>query len=275
MMTASLRYLLIIFLLFGSNLLVNSLVGASGGDNDECEDAQETSFEDGDEDEMEYTAPEGQIVTGVCIKSGNNMFLDGHSESLEDGDYEDGCYTIEGVGTDTIVVERNFESKTCQGISHLDIYTDDQNNNEEGDGDEENGNEEDEENNGQSEEEGDGAEDEGNQDPTPTPTPAPSESPTPTPTPTPTPNPTTSPTPEPSPSPSLSDSSSSSSSSSSPSSQNSVASETPRPSPQGQVLGVSTLAQTGIFEESVSNSIFVLGVLLIFLGTKRYAQKHR
>lgn len=264
MMTASFKYLLIIFLIFGSFLLVNSLVRASGGDNDECEDAQETSFEDGDEDEMEYTAPEGQIVSGVCIKSGNNMFSDGHSESLEDGDYEDGCYTVEGVGTNTIVVERNFESDTCQGISHLDIYTDDQNNNEEGDGDEENEDEEDEESNGQSEEEGDGVENEGNQEPTPSPTPSPSESPTPTPTPTP--NPTTSPTPQPS---------QSSSNSSNSSSQSSVASETPRPSPQGQILGVSTLAQTGIFEDNVLNSIFALGILLLSLGAKRYAQKNR
>lgn len=273
MMTASFKYLLIIFLLLGSNLLVNSLVGASGGDNDECEDAQETSFEDGDEDEMEYTAPEGQIVSGVCIKSGNNMFSDGHSESLEDGDYEDGCYTIEGVGTNTIIVERNFESNTCQGISHLDIYTNDQENSGEdggnedeengeendqeeeegnGDGDEENGNEEDEENNGQSEEEG-GAEDEGNQDPTPTPTP----------------DPTTSPTPTPSPS-----SSDSSNSSQTPSSQSSVASETPRSS-QGEVLGVSTLAQTGASQDHITNSFFILGIVLMFMGTIRYAQKNR
>jgi hypothetical protein len=69
-----------------------------------------------------YNAEAGYEVDGVCIKSGNNMFdPDKHSGVLDNGNYENECYTVAGVGTQTVTVTRNFESDNCQGISHIDV----------------------------------------------------------------------------------------------------------------------------------------------------------
>src|SRR3972149_6596583 len=47
------------------------------------------------------------IVTGVCIKSGSNMFEGGHSELFtQDAANIEGCYTITGVGTASVTVQR-------------------------------------------------------------------------------------------------------------------------------------------------------------------------
>lgn len=100
---------------------VNLDAFASGGKNDECEDAQTRSIE-GSENEVTYQAPNGQTVSGVCIKSGTNMFGDTHSESLGNGTYENGCYEVSGVGTSTVHVQRVGDGRYCQGISHIDVY---------------------------------------------------------------------------------------------------------------------------------------------------------
>ncbi len=102
-----------------------STIHASGGKNDECEDAQVRSFESGSDSEMTYSAPDGKVIDGVCIKSGVNMFDDKHSQSLGNGTYENGCYIVEGVGTSSVTVRRTNEGRDCQGLSHLDIYTSD------------------------------------------------------------------------------------------------------------------------------------------------------
>ena len=74
------------------------------------------------EDLVTYDAGESNIVTGVCIKSGNNMF-DGtsHSGVLGNGTYENNCYVVSGVNTRTVTVERIGSGPNCQGISHIDI----------------------------------------------------------------------------------------------------------------------------------------------------------
>lgn len=77
----------------------------------------------------------GKIATGVCIKSGDNMFGDAkHSIALDNGTYsglsQDGgaatpaCYTVSGVGTQNVSVSRLIISDTCQGISHIDVIID-------------------------------------------------------------------------------------------------------------------------------------------------------
>jgi hypothetical protein len=98
-----------------------SQVQANGGRNNECEDAQAKSVEQS-QDAVTYATSNGNVVTGVCIKAGNDMFGDGHSESLPNGTYQDGCYTIGGVGTSLVTVKRLFEAETCKGISHIDVY---------------------------------------------------------------------------------------------------------------------------------------------------------
>jgi hypothetical protein len=110
-------------LVFGVGFLyLPNSISANGGKNGECEDAQVKSVENGSENEISYSAASGNIVEGVCIKSGANMFGDKHSESLGNGTYENGCYEVSGVGTTSVSVKRLKDSKDCQGISHIDIY---------------------------------------------------------------------------------------------------------------------------------------------------------
>jgi hypothetical protein len=116
--------LVVILTVLALVIFLTNKVYATGGKNKTCSDAQITSVENGNQNEMSYTVSGGQIES-VCIKSGVNMFDAGHSGSLGNGDYEDGCYTVSGVGTSTVTVKRNKDGKTCQGISHLDIYTSD------------------------------------------------------------------------------------------------------------------------------------------------------
>ena len=77
-------------------LVAPALVSADGdGSPAECLTAYSAT---GGDDEMTYTAPSGFIVTGVCIKSGANMFGDNkHSDVLGNGTYENGCYEVSGV----------------------------------------------------------------------------------------------------------------------------------------------------------------------------------
>ena len=69
-------------------------------------------------------APAGQVVTGLCIKSGNDSFgVDSkHSQLITaDGVYGvGGCYTVAGIGTGSVTITRTLRSD-CNGISHIDI----------------------------------------------------------------------------------------------------------------------------------------------------------
>jgi hypothetical protein len=106
------------------------------------------------------------VITGVCIKSGVNMFGGGHSDLIA-ADVEGlaGCYDVTGIATSTVAVERTgTPSSSCQAISHIDVIV---------------------------------------ETPTPTPTATPTPTPTPTPTATPTPTPTATPSPTPTSTPAL------------------------------------------------------------------------
>ena len=106
-------------------------------------------------------------VTGVCIKSGSNMFgSNQHSGLIEvDGNYGgpapgSDCYTVAGIGTTIVTVTRTASGSSCQVVGHIDIIIDPA---------------------------------------TASPSPSPSPTPTPTPTGTPTATPTATPTPTPTP----------------------------------------------------------------------------
>lgn len=230
---------------------------ADGGPNDECENAQATSIV-GTQNLVSYTAPSGQIVSGVCIKSGSGMFGDSHSESLTNGTYEVSgtCYTVSGVGTQTVTVTRNFDANTCKGISHIDVYY--------------------------------GSQPTNTPTPTPTvtntPTPTPTNTPTPTPgdecrnqdceaTPTPTPTVTVTNTPTPTQgtpntggpgdgrSDGLSDGRSDGRSSS--------------PQKQGEVLGISTLPNTGNFASTIATIEEGIGAVIAATGILLYGKKSK
>lgn len=140
-----------LFLILSPSFSGQPVTQAAAG---ECEDAQAQSIT-GTDDLITFSAPSGNTITGVCIKSGENMFDDGHSGQLGNGTFES-CYTVSGVGTGTVTVSRTgTPSSECQGLSHIDVYY----------------------------------------SPEITPTPTPTAGPTPTPTPTPTEGPTPTPTP--------------------------------------------------------------------------------
>ncbi|MBI2315374.1 hypothetical protein HYU93_04965 [Candidatus Daviesbacteria bacterium] len=202
---------------------------------------------DGNDNTLSYTAVSG-IISGACIKSGINMFDGWHSGLLGNGVYEDGCYSVSGVGTNTVTIERTgVPSATCQTLSHVDVFN----------------------------------------SPAPTPTPTPSAgataSPSPSPndsllpqlldsaSPTPSPSPLASATPTPTPTPIPSTDGSFSHSSSSSSTQTS-----PQPALEGAVLGASAeLPATGtenlwLFTAFTS---LISGTGLIALGIKKGQKK--
>jgi hypothetical protein len=117
--------------IFGSGLFFIALISlsvgakpvrADGGKTKECRDASIRSYQSGNDSQITYNAPEDKVISGVCIKSGVNMFGDSHSGPLGNGTYEDGCYLVEGAGTGSLAVKKLKDGPDCQDISHLDIY---------------------------------------------------------------------------------------------------------------------------------------------------------
>ena len=77
----------------------------------------------------------GNMITGICIKSGNDTFDDEDDDEDDDdlkhsgliiedgivgnGDDEDDCYMIVGMGTQTVTITETGEDD-CKAISHVD-----------------------------------------------------------------------------------------------------------------------------------------------------------
>ena len=69
--------------------------------------------------------PAGEVVTGICIKSGSNTFGTGAHSILitADGTYgNNSCYTVSGIGTNTVTIDRGA-TPLCKDISHIDFFT--------------------------------------------------------------------------------------------------------------------------------------------------------
>ena len=93
--------------------------GVGNNSPEACSSADVTGVE-GDPTAVYDASP--NVVAGVCIKSGDNMFGEtGHSGLLGNGVYEGGCYEVTGVGTTTVTVARLASGPTCQNIGHVDI----------------------------------------------------------------------------------------------------------------------------------------------------------
>jgi hypothetical protein len=113
-------------LLILAAILATAFVGLTAGavsaDGNGSPDDCKTDFGATGDPVASYDAGDGNIVDGVCIKSGSNMF-DGnqHSDVLGNGVYEDGCYEVSGVGTQVATVTRLEDGSDCQAISHIDL----------------------------------------------------------------------------------------------------------------------------------------------------------
>jgi hypothetical protein len=62
------------------------------------------------------TAPAGQVITAVSIKAGTECIV-------FDADTNDGCYSVEGIGTGTVIVTRVGSGPDCKEISHIEFTT--------------------------------------------------------------------------------------------------------------------------------------------------------
>ncbi len=62
-----------------------------------------------------YTAPSNNIVTGVCIKAGQL-----HTDIITSDTTYNGCYQIVGIGTGTLTITW-VGTRDCQSVSHADI----------------------------------------------------------------------------------------------------------------------------------------------------------
>lgn len=117
--------LLLLFQVLAPATLGGGKVYADGsGSPDACLDttANVHGSVEGTDDLVTKDVGAGNVVTGVCIKSGDNMFgEDKHSQVLNNGTYENGCFKVEGVGTQTATVTRLGSGPECQGISHIDV----------------------------------------------------------------------------------------------------------------------------------------------------------
>lgn len=107
--------------LFGWLAFATPVEAHGKGSSPQCSNGIEVG---GNQDVVTFTAPAGQVITGVCIKSGANMFGGaGHSGVLTNAN-SDSCYTI-NIAADgsSVTVTRIGDGPSCQGISHLDVVT--------------------------------------------------------------------------------------------------------------------------------------------------------
>jgi hypothetical protein len=84
-----------------------------------CEGDEFIGSVNGSQNSITFDAGEGNIVTGVCIKSAD------HSGELGNGPFsfsDEPCYMVSGVGGQTVTVARvEPDSPECQALSHIDV----------------------------------------------------------------------------------------------------------------------------------------------------------
>jgi hypothetical protein len=99
---------------FGGGILSSSPALAQGAGN--CLGGDATKTPDDPGDTVILTAPAGQVITTVAIKAGNPCI-----EFTADGTM--GCYTVSGIGTNSVTVTRSGSGPTCKEISHIEFLT--------------------------------------------------------------------------------------------------------------------------------------------------------
>jgi hypothetical protein len=62
------------------------------------------------------TAPAGSVITAVAIKAGTECFV---FPPLTSND----CYSVSGLGTSTVTIERIGSGPACKEISHIEFST--------------------------------------------------------------------------------------------------------------------------------------------------------
>jgi hypothetical protein len=98
---------------FGGGVLSSTPALAQGAGN--CLGGDATKVENPGDTET-LTAPAGQVITRVAIKAGNACII-------FDSDATMGCYTVSGIGTNSVLVTRSGSGPTCKEISHIEFLT--------------------------------------------------------------------------------------------------------------------------------------------------------
>jgi hypothetical protein len=101
---------------FGGGILNSSTALAQGGGLGNCLGGDATKTPDDPGDTVILTAPAGQVITTVAIKAGVPCI-----EFTADGTM--GCYTVSGIGTNSVTVTRSGSGPTCKEISHVEFLT--------------------------------------------------------------------------------------------------------------------------------------------------------
>lgn len=86
----------------------------------DCNPNQDDKVEDPG-DSSTYEAPEGYIITRVDIKAGSAQSTDGEQCTTFTSDGNDGCYSVSGIGTNQVSVDRVGTGTDCKEISHYEI----------------------------------------------------------------------------------------------------------------------------------------------------------
>ena len=97
----------------------NQALGTGDDSPTECTNAGNTN------ESSPFTAQSGEVVTGVCIKSGVDTFAGNlkHSGLITvDGAYGiNGCFIVSGLGTPTVTVTLDSQATGCKTVSHIDV----------------------------------------------------------------------------------------------------------------------------------------------------------
>jgi hypothetical protein len=101
---------------FGGGILNSSSALAQGGGLGNCLGGDATKTPDDPGDMVVLTAPAGQVITTVAIKAGTPCIT-----FTADGTV--GCYTVEGIGTNSVTVTRSGSGPSCKEISHVEFLT--------------------------------------------------------------------------------------------------------------------------------------------------------
>jgi hypothetical protein len=101
---------------FGGGILNSSSALAQGGGLGNCLGGDATKTPDDPGDTVILTAPDGQVITTVAIKAGTACIT-----FTADGTM--GCYSVEGIGSNSVTVTREGSGPTCKEISHIEFLT--------------------------------------------------------------------------------------------------------------------------------------------------------
>jgi len=72
-------------------------------------------------DSLVINAPAGEVITQVAIKAGSSQ--SGGGCFLFPPLTSSSCYTVDGLGTSTVTINRIGDGPTCKGISHVEYTT--------------------------------------------------------------------------------------------------------------------------------------------------------